>query len=44
MTDAAFIPSAYLKITWLQKPWISGFEPGGGGTYTANLATVEINR
>lgn len=44
MADAAFIPSAYSKNSWLQKPWVSGFAPGGGGTYTANLALVELNR
>ncbi len=44
MADAAFIPSAYSKNTWLQKPWISDFVPGGGGTYTADLAPVVISR
>ena len=40
MADSAVVPSAYSKITWLQKPWISGFEPGGGGTFTAPLWQV----
>ncbi|MBN1564349.1 MAG: ABC transporter substrate-binding protein [Anaerolineae bacterium] len=44
MADAAFIPSAYSKNSWLQKPWVNGFEPGGGGTYTANLANVVLDR
>ena len=43
MEDAAFIPSAYSKVTWLQKSWVDGFEPGGGGTYTAVLELVEVN-
>lgn len=43
MADAAFIPSAYSKVKWLQKSWVAGFEPGGGGTFTADLALVEIN-
>jgi peptide/nickel transport system substrate-binding protein len=44
MEDAVVIPSAYSKVSWLQKPWIEGFEPGGGGTYTAALWNVELNR
>lgn len=43
MADAVVIPSAYSKVTWLQKPWIEGFVPGGGGTYTAPLWNVVIN-
>lgn len=43
MRDAVVIPSAYSKVSWLQKPWIDGFEPGGGGTYTAPLWEVSIN-
>ncbi|GAB4517840.1 MAG: ABC transporter substrate-binding protein [Anaerolineae bacterium] len=42
MADAVVIPSAYSKITWLQKPWVNGFEPGGGGIHTARLANVEL--
>ncbi|CAG1012209.1 partial Glutathione-binding protein GsiB, partial [Anaerolineae bacterium] len=43
MADAPWIVSAYSKVAWLQKPWIGNFEPGGGGTYTADLAAVEID-
>jgi ABC-type transport system substrate-binding protein len=43
MADAVVIPSAYSKVTWLQKPWVEGFNPGGGGTYTAPLWEVSIN-
>ncbi len=43
MADAVVIPSAYSKVSWLQKPWIEGFVPGGGGTYTASLWNVVIN-
>jgi len=42
MCDAVLIPSAYSKVSWLVKPWISGFVPGGGGTYTAPLWEVEV--
>lgn len=42
MEEAVVVPSAYSKVLWLQKPYITGFEPGGGGTYTAPLWTVEI--
>jgi ABC-type transport system substrate-binding protein len=41
MEEAVVIPSGYSKISWLQKPYISGFNPGGGGTYTAPLWLVE---
>jgi ABC-type transport system substrate-binding protein len=44
MEDTVVIPSAYSKVSWLQKPWVSGFKPGGGGTYTAPLWEVVINR
>lgn len=44
MDDAVVIPSAYSKVTWLQRSWIDGFEPGGGGTYTAPLWEVVLNR
>jgi ABC-type transport system substrate-binding protein len=43
MDDAVLIPSAYSKVVWLQKPWIEGFVPGAGGTYTADLWDVEIS-
>ncbi len=44
MADVPMIPSAYSKVLWLQKPYIEGFEPGGGGTHTARLKFVSINR
>lgn len=44
MEDAVVIPSAYSKVSWLQKPWIEDFEPGGGGTYTAPMWLVSVNR
>jgi peptide/nickel transport system substrate-binding protein len=44
MCDAVLIPSAYSKVTWLVKPWVEGFVPGGGGTYTAPLWEVELNQ
>lgn len=44
MADAPWIPSAYSKVTWLQQPWIENFNPGGGGTYTADLAVVTSSR
>jgi ABC-type transport system substrate-binding protein len=44
MADVPMIPSAYSKVLWLQRPHIEGFEPGGGGTYTARLKFVSINR
>jgi len=43
MADAVVIPSAYSKVSWLEKPWIEGFVPGGGGTYTAPLWNVSID-
>jgi ABC-type transport system substrate-binding protein len=42
--DAVLIPSAYSKVSWLAKPWVAGFVPGGGGTYTAPLWEVELSR
>ena len=42
MEDCPVIVSAYSKVTWLQKPGVSGFEPGGGGTYTAPLYKVSL--
>lgn len=44
MADAAVVPSAYSKVSWLQKPWVDGFVPGGGGTHTAPLWNVTISR
>lgn len=41
--DCPWIVSAYSKVTWLQKPWIKDFNPGGGGTYTARLAEVSVD-
>lgn len=43
MEDLPIIPSAYSKVSWLQKPWIDGFVPGGGGSYTAPLWNVVID-
>lgn len=43
MADAVVIPSAYSKVSWLQKPNVDGFEPGGGGTYTAPMWLVSLN-
>jgi ABC-type transport system substrate-binding protein len=43
MDDAVVIPSAYSKVTWLQKAWVDGFIPGGGGTYTAPMWNVVLN-
>ena len=42
MADAVVIPSAYSKISWLQKPWAEGFEPGGNGVHSAALWNVEF--
>lgn len=42
MEDVVVIPSAYSKVSWLQKPWVSEFHPGGGGTYTAPLWEVVL--
>lgn len=42
MADLPVIPSAYSKVTWLEKPWVSNFNPGGGGTYTAPLWNVTL--
>jgi len=42
MADAPVIASAYSKVSWLQKPGITGFEPGGGGSYTAHLWEVNL--
>jgi|GEM_PF-861379 len=43
MDDAVVIPSAFSKVSWLQAPGISGFVPGGGGTYTAPLWNVTMD-
>lgn len=42
MADSVVVASAYSKNTWLQKPWVTNFVPGAGGTYTAPLWEVEI--
>lgn len=42
MEDTIVIPSAYSKVSWLQKPYVDGFVPGGGGTYTAPLFNVTL--
>lgn len=44
MADAVVIPSAYSKVSWLQKPWVEGFQPGGNGTHSAPLEVVSLNR
>lgn len=41
--DSPWIVSAYSKVTWLQKPWVVGYKPGGGGTHTARIADVSID-
>ncbi len=41
--DSPWIVSAYSKLSWLQKPWVEGFDPGGGGLHTADLANVSID-
>ena len=41
--DSPWIVSAYSKVAWLQKPWVEGFNPGGGGTHTAHLEDITIN-
>lgn len=43
MADAPWIVSAYSRVEWAQKPWIQGFTPGGGGTYTARLWEVSVD-
>jgi peptide/nickel transport system substrate-binding protein len=42
--DSPWIVSAYSKVSWLQKPYVSGFEPGGGGVHTARLADVTLSQ
>lgn len=42
MEDTIVIPSAYSKVSWLQKPYVDGFAPGGGGTYTAPMWNVTL--
>jgi ABC-type transport system substrate-binding protein len=43
VADSPWVVSAYSKVSWLQKPWISGFSPDPGGTYTARLADVTVD-
>lgn len=40
--DSPIVASAYSKVTWLQKPWVQGFAPGGGGVHTAPLKEVSL--
>jgi len=42
MEDTVVIPSAYSKVSWLQKPYVNDFVPGGGGTYTAPMWNVSL--
>lgn len=42
MIDSPIVASAYSKVNWLQKPWVSGFAPGGGGVHTAPLREVTL--
>jgi len=42
MEDTVVIPSAYSKVSWLQKDYVEGFLPGGGGTYTAPMWNVSL--
>jgi len=42
MADSPIVVSAYGKITWLQKAWVEGFNPGSGGAYTAPLWQVSL--
>lgn len=42
MEDTIVIPSAYSKVSWLQKDYVDGFVPGGGGTYTAPMWNVTL--
>lgn len=42
MEDTIVIPSAYSKVSWLQKDYVHGFVPGGGGTYTAPMWNVSL--
>lgn len=43
MDEMIVIPSAYSKISWLQRPEIEGFEPGSMGIHHARLAEVTVN-
>lgn len=42
MEDTIVIPSAYSKVSWLQKDYVNDFVPGGGGTYTAPMWNVVL--
>jgi ABC-type transport system substrate-binding protein len=44
MAEAIVIPSAYSKISWLQKSNVEGFDPGSMGIHHARLALVTVNR
>jgi ABC-type transport system substrate-binding protein len=41
--DSPWIVSAYSKLSWLQKPWLEGYNPGPGGLHTVSLADVSID-
>lgn len=41
--DSPWIVSAYSKLSWFQKSWVEGFNPGGGGLHTAPLEDVTID-
>lgn len=43
MADSPIVPSAYSKVTWLQKPWVHGYAPAGGGVHTAPLREVTLS-
>lgn len=42
MDDTIVIPSAYNKISWLQKSYVEGFVPGGNGIHSAALWNVTL--
>lgn len=44
MADSPWIVSAYSKVSWLQKPYVKDFNPGGGGTHTAHLWEVSLDK
>jgi hypothetical protein len=44
MEEAIVIPSGYSKISWLQKPYVEGFEPGSMGIHHARLEEVSLSQ
>jgi ABC-type transport system substrate-binding protein len=44
MEEAVVLPSAYSKVSWLQKSYVEGFEPGGNGTHSAWLWDVTLGQ